>query len=108
MNDEVTHSLKKSQQRLAHEFSNVLDDAQDLLQHAAGEAGKGYSEARHRLEDSVRSARKRISALEHAVLDGARHAGRSADSYVRHHPWETIAVGAAVGVLVGVLIARRR
>lgn len=106
MND-ATNSLKKSQARLAHEFNTVLDDAQDLLRHAAGEAGKGYAEARERLESSVRSARDRIGSVEDAVLASAREAGRSADGYVRSHPWESIAVGAGVGLLLGMLIARR-
>lgn len=104
---DATHSLKKSQARLAHEFNAVLDDAQDLLRHAAGEAGKGYSEARGRLEDSVKAARSRIGSMEEAVVDSALQAGRSADSYVRRHPWESIGVGAAVGLLLGLLIARR-
>ena len=104
---DATNSLKKSQARLAHEFSTVLDDAQELLRHAAGEAGKGYAEARERLESSVRSARDRIGSVEEAVLDSAREAGRSADGYVRSHPWESIAVGAGVALLRGILIARR-
>jgi len=41
------------------------------------------------------------------VLESAREAGRSADGYVREHPWESIAVGAGVGLLLGMLIARR-
>lgn len=106
MND-ATKSLKSSQARLAHEFSAVLDDAQELLQHAAGEAGTAYADARQRLESSVKTARERAKAAEDAVMDSARQAGRSADGYVRKHPWETVAVGAGIGLLVGLLIARR-
>lgn len=106
MND-PTDSLKKSQARLAHEFNTVLDDAQELLRHAVGEAGKGYTDARARLENSMQTARERITAAEDMVLDSARQAGRSADGYVRSHPWESIAVGAGVGLLLGLLIARR-
>lgn len=106
MND-TTNSLKKSQTRLAHEFNNVLDDAQALLRHATGEAGKDYAEARTRLENSVKTARDRIGSIEQAVIDSARQAGRSADGYVRSHTWESIAIGAGVGLLLGLLIARR-
>lgn len=106
MND-TTDSLKKSQARLAHEFNSVLEDAQELLRHATGEAGKGYAEARERLETSVRTARERLHEAQDMVVDSARQAGRSADSYVRDHPWESIAVGAGLGLLLGLLIARR-
>lgn len=106
MND-TTDSLKKSQARLAHEFNDVLDDAQSLLRHAGGEASKGYAEARERLESSVKSARARIGAIEQAVLDSARQAGRNADGYVHSHPWESIAVGAGIGLVLGILLSRR-
>lgn len=104
---DTTNSLKKSQARLAHEFNAVLDDAQDLLRHAAGEAGKDYAEARDRLQTSVKSARDRIGSIEQAVVDSARQAGRTADDYVRSHTWESIAIGAGVGLVLGILLSRR-
>lgn len=106
MND-ASDSLNKSRSRLVQDFNTVLDDAQALLRHAAGDAGKGYADARERLANSVQQARERIGSAEEAMLESARQAGHSADSYVRSHPWETIAVGAGVGLLVGMLIARR-
>ena len=106
MNDS-TDSLKKSQARLADEFNAVLDDAQNLLRHATGEAGKDYAEARDRLQNSVKSARDRLGSVEQAILDSARQAGRSADGYVRSHTWESIAIGAGVGLVLGILISRR-
>jgi ElaB/YqjD/DUF883 family membrane-anchored ribosome-binding protein len=102
-----TKSTKASGQSLAHEFSSVLDDAQALLRQAGGAADKGYTDARARLESSVRSARERFGSLEEAMLDSARQAGRDADDYVRKHAWESVAIGAGVGFLLGVLIARR-
>lgn len=106
MND-ANDTLNKSRPRLVDDFNTVLEDAQVLLQHAAGDAGKGYADARARLEESVRRARERIGTAEEAMLESAREAGRSADGYVRSHPWESIAVGAGVGLLLGMLIARR-
>lgn len=100
-------SSKTGDPSLAQEFSTVLDDAQALLRHASGEAGKGYAEARARLENSVRSARERFGSLEDAMLENARQAGRDADGYVREHAWESVAIGAGVGLLLGLLISRR-
>lgn len=106
MND-ASESLNKSRTRLVEDFTTVLEDAQALLKHAAGDAGKGYTDARARLEESVKRARERIGSSQEAVLESAREAGRSADGYVREHPWESIAVAAGVGVLVGMLFTRR-
>ena len=105
MNDKE-HFLKKSQERLAHDFNTVLDDAQELLRHTAGEAGKGYADARERLQQSVEAARHGVETMEVAVLDSARQAVRSASSEVRRHPWASIGAGAAAGLLLGLLISR--
>jgi ElaB/YqjD/DUF883 family membrane-anchored ribosome-binding protein len=103
----ASDSLNTSRSRLVEDFSTVLEDAQALLRHAAGDASKGYAEARARLEGSVQRASERIGSAEEALLESARDAGRSAEGYVRSHPWESIAVGAGVGLLLGMLIARR-
>ena len=106
MND-ASESLNNSRTRLVEDFNTVLEDAQALLRHAAGDAGKGYADARTRLEDSVQRARERIGSAQEDLLESAREAGRSAEGYVRDHPWESVAIGAGVGLLVGMLIARR-
>jgi ElaB/YqjD/DUF883 family membrane-anchored ribosome-binding protein len=106
MND-ASESLNKSRSRLVEDFTTVLEDAQALLRHAAGDASKGYADARSRLEESVKQARERIGSAEEAMRASARDAGRSADGYVREHAWESIAISAGVGVLLGILLSRR-
>jgi ElaB/YqjD/DUF883 family membrane-anchored ribosome-binding protein len=108
MNDEtISQTLKQDQQRLAQDFKTVLDDAEELLRHAARDAGEGYNEARYRLERSLKAAKGELQSLEQAVVDGARRAGEATDGYVHKHPWESIGIAAGVGLLLGMLIARR-
>ena len=45
--------------------------------------------------------------LEKAVLDSTRRAAHATDVYVHNHPWESIGIGASVGLLLGMLITRR-
>ncbi|HEY0883794.1 MAG TPA: DUF883 family protein [Ramlibacter sp.] len=105
--DQATHPLKEGTSQLADDFRAVVSDAEQLLRSAANQAGEGYAEARERLEASLQAARQQLDTLEHQMIDGARRAGRATDGYVRDHPWESIAVGAGIGVLVGLLIGRR-
>lgn len=107
MNDETTPTLRSSQAKLAQDVQTVLADAQELMRLAAGEAGQGIKEARERLERSTKAARQQLAAMQSAAVDSALDAGRTADDYVRQHPWEAAAVGAGLGLLLGVLIARR-
>lgn len=105
--DQTMHPLSDGTSRLADDFRAVVSDAEQLLRTAANQAGEGYAEARERLEASLKAARQELDTLERDLVDGARRAGRATDGYVRSHPWESIAVGAGVGLLVGLLIGRR-
>ena len=44
--DQATQALRNSENRLADDFRAVVSDAEQLLRHAAREAGDGYNEAR--------------------------------------------------------------
>ncbi len=105
--DQATRIFKSGESRLAQDFKTVVSDAEQLLRHVAQGAGEGYSEARERLEASLQAAREELGELEHTVADGARRAGRVTDSYVHQHPWESIGLGAGIGLLLGLLIGRR-
>lgn len=106
MNDD-TPTFKRTQTKLAEDVHTVLADAQELMKLAAGEASQGYKDARERLERSSKAARQQLATMQASALDSAREAGESADTYVRQHPWEAIGIGAGLGLLLGILIARR-
>jgi ElaB/YqjD/DUF883 family membrane-anchored ribosome-binding protein len=107
MDQATTQPLRAGTQQLTEDFRTVVKDAEQLLRELANQAGDGYADARVRLEASVGDARQRLAALEQSLAHGARRAGRATDGYVREHPWESMAVGAGIGVLLGVLLARR-
>jgi ElaB/YqjD/DUF883 family membrane-anchored ribosome-binding protein len=106
MND-ATQALKDNQTRLNRDVRAVVDDAEALLRHAVRDAGEGYDDARSRLERSLRNARTELEGVEHALLDNARKAKQATDEYVHQHPWQSVGIGAGVGLLLGMLISRR-
>lgn len=92
---------------IARDFQNVVEDAHELLKTVEREGGAKVSEARTKLQGSFDAAKARLSDLGHAAQDGAKKYAAHTDEYVHSHPWQAIGVGAAVGALVGFLIARR-
>lgn len=65
-------------------------------------------------EEKVRELRGRLAvALESAksayqrLQDGTVAAARATDDTIRDHPYETIGIAFGLGLLVGVLVARR-
>lgn len=104
---DVTQNLKDDQIRLNRDIRAVVDDAEALLRHAVRDAGEGYDDARSRLERSLKSARTGLEGIERTILDNARKATKATDEYVHEHPWQSLGVGAGLGLLLGMLISRR-
>jgi ElaB/YqjD/DUF883 family membrane-anchored ribosome-binding protein len=90
---------------------------------AVGEAAESIKHALHRISEDVvhlsdkarrvmDSTGQKASALVEDIADEAttrgRQAARVAVREVREHPVRTIAIGAAIGVLVAAYLTRRR
>ena len=81
---------------LMDDLRAVIADAEELLRATAGEAAPKVQEVRARAEETLRNARERLQGT-----------GRQLDAQVREHPWAAVGVAAGIGLLVGVLLARK-
>lgn len=93
--------------KLASDFRAVVTDTEELLRATANQTGERVTAARQRVEESLRDTRQRLTELEHGAVERARVAAKRTDEYVREHPWESIGIAGAVGLLLGMLISRR-
>ncbi len=96
-----------SREKLAEDLRMVVADAEELLRATAGQAGEKAAAARERIQERLRAAKERLSVAEAAVVDRTKKAARVTDEYVHENPWKAIGIAASVGVIVGMLIARR-
>ena|SRR6187455_367464 len=94
-------------EQLKKHFKDALSDAEALVKATADLGGDTLAEARTRARESLRIAKERLEATQDAIVQKARGAADVTDAYVRDSPWEAIGIAAGVGVLVGVLLARR-
>jgi ElaB/YqjD/DUF883 family membrane-anchored ribosome-binding protein len=93
--------------KLVSDMKIVMADAEELLKATASAAGEKVSSARARMEDSLRAARVKVAEAQEIVTDRAKAAAQATDDYVHAHPWKAVGLAAAIGVIVGMLIARR-
>lgn len=100
MSDAATSSLLEESQE-------ILEQTEALLAEAGSATGKEAEALRARIASSLRDARERLGSAEKLAVEKARAAAKATDTYVRENPWTAVGVGAAVGVLIGMLIARR-
>lgn len=100
-----------TREKLRDDLREVMTDAEALLRSTASQVGEKASEAsvaaRAKLQDSLRAAKERLIAAETALAERTREAARATDQYVHENPWKSIGVAASVGVIIGMLIARR-
>ena len=93
--------------KLMDDLKAVAADAEALLAATAGDASERVRGARERAGESLGRARARLDAFEKDVKARAKAAAGDVDHYVHENPWPSIAAAAGVGVLVGILLARR-
>jgi len=96
-----------ARQRLAQDFRALTEDTEELLRATASQTGERVSAARARLEERLRGAKEAAKELQDDVVARTRAAAEAADHTVRTHPWESVAVAAGIGFLLGMLTARR-
>jgi len=101
----------KSNQDTAHTPKELLNDLQALVVEA--EAMMGNSVSEHSSE-AVENLRTRFSAAQERLgelYEGAKKrvvaGARCTDESIRANPYQSIAIAAGVGLLVGVLVGRR-
>jgi ElaB/YqjD/DUF883 family membrane-anchored ribosome-binding protein len=64
-------------------------------------------EVKRRVQSSLNQAREHLESAGAGLTEGARAAANATDDYVHHNPWQAVGIGTAVGILVGLLVARR-
>ena len=93
--------------KLIEDLKVVAQDVEALLRATASQTGEKLSEARTRAEESLRSARVRLTEASDEIADRTRAAATAADEYVRDNPWHAVGIAAGIGLAVGLLLARR-
>jgi ElaB/YqjD/DUF883 family membrane-anchored ribosome-binding protein len=92
---------------LSQEFHNFVSDIEDLIKSSTSLSGDELAAARERIKERVAQARAVLGETGGNVLERARRTLAATNDYVADEPWKAIGVGAAVGFLLGLLVARR-
>ena|ERR1700722_7016806 len=85
------------------DVSQLAEDARALMDATADVAGEKVSEARKRLAALLESGK----AIAGTVRDKAVAGAKAADAAVHEKPYQAIAIGVGLGVVIGYLLARR-
>ena len=95
--------MRTETDKLVKDLKTAANDAEELIKATTGEIGEKSREARLRLKTALETARESCEALQEKAVEGAK----ATDRTIRTHPYESLGVALGVGVLLGLLLARK-
>ena len=98
-----------------HSYGSRIDDdlallsetMEEVLRSSGDPADQKYVELKARAERALEEVKNRVSHASDSYYYRAKQAVYKADDYVHEKPWQGIGAGAAVGLVLGLLLARR-
>ena len=97
----------EARDRLMQDLKHAIQDAEQWLRGAASAGTEDLGMVKAKFEDTLRTAKKDLYQLEDNILARSKQAAQATNIYVQDNPWKSVALGAAVGVALGMLIARK-
>ena len=103
----MEHTTSQEQEKVISGLKHGLDAAEELLREAAQSTGDRATELRERAMASLKSTREDLLVAQETALQKGKQAVRVTDDYVHDNPWQAVGIAAGVGLVLGLLIARR-
>jgi ElaB/YqjD/DUF883 family membrane-anchored ribosome-binding protein len=92
--------------QLMNDLKSVIQDAETWLR-SSSLTGEDLKAAKEKFERTLLSAKGDLLRYQEVVVEKTKEAAKATDEYVHENPWRSIAIGAGVGLLLGVAISRR-
>jgi ElaB/YqjD/DUF883 family membrane-anchored ribosome-binding protein len=89
------------------DMRTLVRDAQDLFREATTATGEKADALRARGLSLLDAAMAKAQDLQAAAIETGKEMAETADNFVQENPWKAVAISAGVGLLLGVLIARK-
>ncbi|HAT32499.1 MAG TPA: DUF883 domain-containing protein [Janthinobacterium sp.] len=91
--------------KLMNDMKNIIHEAEDWLNSNAG--GEEALPLKEKFESTLKTTKTDLLKLQADMLAKTRLAAQATDAYVKDNPWKSIGLGAAIGVVFGLLISRK-
>ncbi|WP_435945696.1 stress response protein ElaB [Dryocola sp. BD586] len=99
--------MQPYESRLDDDLTLLSETLEEVLRSSGDPADQKYIELKERAEQALNDVKARVSNASDTYYYRAKQAVYRADDYVHEKPWQGIGVGAAVGLVFGLLLARR-
>ena len=104
-NDSSVHAARA---QLVEDFNKVVGDTEALLRAMASVPGEKTAALRASVEANLSAAKQRVRDIQGIAVEKTTAAARATDEYVHDNAWAAIGIAAALGLIVGLVIAGDR
>ena len=91
-----------TREKLVEDFKVLAQDVQELLKVTTSGLSDKASDARSRVQDSLRVAQDKLADAREQVKAKGQEAFTATDGYVRDNPWNAVGIAAGIGFLLGI------
>ena len=102
MFNKKTDKVEKS---IDQDVTLLADTLDEVLQSAGNKSKDELDKLRSKAQGVLRDTRARFNGDK--ISKHARDAAAQANDYVKDNPWYGVGAGAAIGIVIGVLLGRR-
>ena len=100
-------SKDTTSEHLLAELKTLADTLEEVL-NTSGEKSKTELDKLHsKAQSTLKNTRDRLGASGAQIAETGREVADRTNVYVRENPWTSVGIGAAVGVVLGMLLSRR-
>jgi ElaB/YqjD/DUF883 family membrane-anchored ribosome-binding protein len=85
------------------ELQSLIEESEKLLKSSASLVGEEAETLRGQIALKLQQARDSVTSVRNRTLPAVE----ATETYIGGHPWQTVAVSAGFGLVVGMLLARR-
>jgi ElaB/YqjD/DUF883 family membrane-anchored ribosome-binding protein len=104
----ANNKLNDSYQAVSQDFNQLVKDARMLFEEATTLTGEKANEAIKRGMELLDVASKKLHEAQNSVMVSAKEASDCTEVYVKENPWRSLGAAAGVGLVIGLIVGRRR
>lgn len=105
--NQAKSSAADARDKLMDDMKAVINDAEAWLKDSTAHEAEDLIAIRKNFETTLQATKTDLLKLQNDMLAKTRLAAQAADTYVRTNPWAAVGVGAAVGLLFGLMASRK-
>ncbi|MGO4742741.1 stress response protein ElaB [Serratia quinivorans] len=103
----MARNTDADQTTLDDDLRMLSDTLEEVLKYSGDRADQAYIDIKTHAEEALSEVKSRLADSTESYYARAKDAVCRTDGYVHDNPWCSVGIGATVGLVLGLLLARK-